>query len=285
MKIGIMHVMPAKEGTPDAAYVKNWDILLRKNIDLIKSKDTEIVFQIPRRGGGAAATSYKFMNAINDVETLYGYMELEKAGIYDAIIGLCFFDTMVWEARQALDVPFFTPGEIAMRTASLMGAKFGVITASVSANLVVEQNIKKYGLRDNAVPVRAMSQNLGLNAWAACHTDAHGMIKNFTEAARQSISEGAEVIIPGCMAVDPVLLLAPGCQKEYPHGLREIDGVPVMNVTALTIKMAESFVALKKAGIPWISRKSYYASAKNDTSALAAGASLLEYNGPGFWLD
>jgi allantoin racemase len=285
MKIGMMHVMAAFEGTPDAEYVKSWNKLLRKNIDLIKLDSTEVVIQTPRRGAGAEATTYKFMNALNDIETLFGYMELGKAGIYDAIIGLCFFDTMVREARQVLDIPFFTPSEVAMRTASLMGARFGIITASDTASIIVEENIRKYGLRDNAVPVRTMAQDLGTDAWAACHTDAHKMIKSFTAAARKSIADGAEIVIPGCMAVDPVLCIAPGCEKDYPHGLHEIDGVPVMNVTAMTIKMAESFVALKKAGLPWISRKLYYASARNDKKALKAGADLLEYKGPGFWLD
>jgi hypothetical protein len=217
MKIGIMHVMAAYENTPDAAYVKSWDKFLRKNIDMVKDKDTEVTFQVPRRGASAEATQYKFMNALNDV-----------------------------------DVPFFTPGEVAMRLASFMGLKFGVVTASDSASLVVEENIRKYGLRDNAVRVRAMTQGLEVDAWAECHTDAHSMIKNFTEVSRKMIDDGAEVIIPGCMAVDPVLLLAPGCEKDYPYGLREVDGVPVMNVTALTIKVAESFVSLKKAGLHWI---------------------------------
>jgi Asp/Glu/hydantoin racemase len=285
MKIGIMHVMAAVEGTPEAKYVKSWDILLRKNIDLVRSVSTEIVIQIPRRGAGAEATSYKFMNALNDIETLFGYMELGKAGIYDAIIGLCFFDTMNREARQVLEVPFFTPGEVAMRAASLMGVKFGVVTASDTASLIVEENIRKYGLRDNAVPVRSMVQGLGTEEWAYCHIDAHSMIRNFIETGRKLIADGAEIVIPGCMAVDPVLALAPGCEKDYPHGFHEIDGVPVMNVTALTIKIAESFVTMKKAGLPWISRKLYYASAKNDKKALEVGAPLLQYNGPGFWLD
>jgi allantoin racemase len=285
VKIGIMHVMAAVENTAEADYVKNWDKLLRKNIDLVKAKGTEVTFQIPRRGAGAEATQYKFMNALNDMETLYGCMELGKAGTYDAVIVLCFFDTMAREARQVLDIPFLAPGELSMRMASLMGLKFGVVSASDSASLVIEENIRKYGLRDNAVPVRAMPMDLGMDEWVNCHTDAHPMIKNFTEAGRKLIADGAEVIIPGCMAVDPVLPLAPGCAKDYPDGLREIDGVPIINVITLTIKVAEAFVALKKAGLPWISRKLYYASAKNDKKALKAGAALLEYKGPGFWLD
>jgi allantoin racemase len=284
-KIGIMHVMSAVENTPDAEYVMSWDTLLRKSIDLVKAADTEVTFQIPRRGACAEATQYKFMNALNDVETLYGCIELGKAGIYDAVVVLCFFDTMAREARQALDIPFLAPAEVSMRMASLMGRKFGVVTASDSASLNVEENIKKYGLLENSVPVREMQMDLGVDEWVNCHTDAHSMINNFTNAGRKLIEDGAEVIIPGCMAVDPVLAVAPGCEKDYPNGLREIDGVPIVNVTALLIKTAESFVAMNRAGFPYVSRKLYYASAKDDKKALEAGAELLEYRGPGFWLD
>ena len=285
MKIGIMHVMAAVENTPEAEYVKSWDRLLRQNLESIKAENTEITFQIPRRGAGAEATQYKFMNALNDVETLFGYMELGKAGIYDAVIGLCFFDTMAREARQVLNIPFLVPGEVSMRMASMMGRKFGIVTASDSASLIVEDNIRKYGLRDNAVPTRAMTMDLGTDNWADSHTDARMMIEQFSEVSRKLIEDGAEVIIPGCMAVDPVLAVAPGCERDYPHGLREVDGVPVMNVSALTVKLAEVFVAMDKAGLPWISRKLYYASAEGDSQALEAGAPLLEYQGPGFWLD
>ena len=285
MKIGLMHVMAAYENTPEADYVKTWNKFVRENINMVKQEGTEVTFQIPRRGAGAEATQYKFMNALNDTETLYGYMELGRAGIYDAVIGLCFFDTMAREARQALDIPFFTPGEVAMRLACLMGYKFGVVTASESASLIVEENIKKYGLRENAVRVRGLRMDLGMDAWVKIHTDAHSIIHGFIEVGRRLIEDGAEIIIPGCMAVDPVLPLAPGCKNDFPQGLREIDGVPVMNVTALTIKVAESFVIMKNAGLPWISRKLYFASAKNDKKALETGAPLLKYNGPGFWLD
>lgn len=285
MKIGIMHVMSAVENTPDAEYVMGWDRLLRKSIDSVKAADTEVTFQIPRRGACAEATQYKFMNTLNDVETLYGCLELGKAGIYDAVIVLCFFDTMVREARQALDIPFLAPAEVSMRMASLMGRRFGVVTASDSASLNVEENIKKYGLEDNSVPVSAMRMDLGVDEWVTCHKDAHSMINNFTDAGRKLIEDGAEVIIPGCMAVDPVLAVAPGCERDYPNGLREIDGVPVLNVTALLIKTAETFIAINRAGLPFVSRKLYYASAKYDQKALEAGKELLEYKGPGFWLD
>ena len=283
MKIGIMHVVSAEENSPDAEVVKAWNRVLRKNIDLVKAEGTEVTFQIPRRGLGPDAAQYKYINAMNDIEYLYGYMEMEKAGIYDAIIVMCFFDPMRREAKQALDIPFIGPGEVAMRLATMMGAKFGVISAGDTASLEIEDNIFKYGLREHALPVRSLG--VSFENLAKAPTDAHAIIEGFIKVSKKLIAEGAEVIIPGCMLVDSALSLAPGCEKDYPHGLKEIDGVPIMNVVALTIKVAEAFAAMKKTGMPWISRKLYYSSAKGDKKALEMAAPLLEYRGPGFWLD
>jgi allantoin racemase len=284
IKIGVMHVIAAEEASPRAESIKAWNRLLRKNMELVKAEGTEVTFQTPRRGFTSLHPfQYKYLNALNDMETLYGYMELEKAGIYDAIIGMCFFDPMGREVRQALDIPFIGPGEVAMRLAGLMGAKFGVVSIGDKANWTIEDIIRKYGLQDQAVPVRGLQVSFEdqMNAL----TDAHKKIEGFLKASKQLIADGAEVIIPGCMVMDPVLRFAPGCEKEYPNGIQEVDGIPVMNVVALTIKVAEAFAAMKKAGLPWISRKLYYTSAKKDIEALKGAASLLKYEGPGFWLD
>ena len=72
-----------------------------------------------------------------------------------------------------------------------------------------------------------------------------------------------------------------GAEEEYPNGLTEVDGVPVMDVLGATIKMAETLVTLKQAGSCWISRKAFYAQAT--PKAIELAQPLLKYDGPGFW--
>lgn len=286
VKIGIMHAVPAEENTSAAEIVKTWDLLLRKNIDLVKAEGTEITFQVPRRGlggGGLHSITYNYMKVFNDMESLYGYMELEKAGIYDAIICMCMFDPMIREARQALDIPFVGCAEVAMHMAAMMGVKFGVIVPENGGICTTEENIHRYGLKDRAIPTKTLG--ISLEEQATGLTDAHKCIESFIKTSIESITDGAEVIIPGCMFLDSILAMAPGCEKDYPNGFHEVNGVPILNVAALTIKVAEAFVCMKKAGLPWISRKLYYKSAKSDKVALEEASALLEYKGPGFWLD
>lgn len=287
INIGVMHVVPAVENTPAAENIKRWNSLIRKNADLCKADGTELTFQTARCGMKTLHSfQYKYMNILNDMETLHGYMELDKTGKYDAIIGMCFFDPLMREARQALSVPFIGPGEVSMRMAAMMGKRFGVVSIGDRANWNIEDQIHQYCLDDYSVgvwglPVTMEDQILAL-------TDARENIDGFVKVSKKLVAAGAEVILPGCMIMDPALRLAPGCEKEYPNGLHEVDGVPIMNVTALAIKVAEAFGAMKKAGLPWISRKLYYNSPHTpdgDKQALVDGADVLEYKGRGFWLD
>jgi len=66
--------------------------------------------------------------------------------------------------------------------------------------------------------------------------DAHREIKAFKEVAGELVADGADVLIPACGLMSPALLLAPGAEKEYPNGLTEVDGVPVMDAIGAAIK-------------------------------------------------
>ena len=244
-----------------------------------------MVFQIQRYDGGAQkAIQYRYLNSLADRETFYGYLELERTTGCDAIIPVCFFDPLLREARQALEVPFIGPGETAMRLAAMMGRKFGVVSQGTRANWTIEDNIRHYGLESHALPVRGLpvsydEQQTGL-------LNAAEDIAGFLKVSRELIADGAEVLIPGCMLLDTALRLAPGCEKEYPNGVLEVDGVPVMNVMAFTIKVAEAFAAMKKAGLPWISRRLYYRSARGDRRGAGGGRQPAELSRTGcLWVD
>ena len=52
--------------------------------------------------------------------------------------------------------------------------------------------------------------------------------------------------------------MAPGCEDEYPNGLTEVDGVPVVDVISAGVRLAEVLVSFKQAGLSWISRAADY---------------------------
>lgn len=284
LRIGVMHTLPAIEGSEGAQYALEMNALIRKNMDMVKSEGTSITFQFPRIGlDGFGAFQYAYMNTLNDMETLHGYLQMDQSGEYDAVIGWCFYDPVAREGRQAMSIPLVLPAESCMKFATMMGPKFGVVTTSEKTQWSVDELVHKYDLR---------SQSVGSVGIPCCFadqilatTDVRPTISAFIEASRELISRGAEVIIPGCMLADTCLRLAPGCEEEYPNGLTEVDGVPVLNVTAVTLKMAEVFATFYKTQTPYISRKLYYSSAHDDPQSLEEGARMLKYTGPGFWQD
>lgn len=280
MRILLANVAVAEQGTDSGNFLEN--ILLplwRKNLDLVKNKDTELTFRFPRWGiTGLDGFFYSFMDMLNAKSVFHAIVKAEKEG-FDAAMITCFGDPMLWPIRQAVNIPVVSLGESSMLLATVMGCKFGVVAVSSHNIFELEHTIDKYGLKDRyagAVPNPETGEEQ-----AEAVIDARHAIEAFKKAARELIAAGAEILIPGCGLLSPALRLAPGAEQEYPGGLTEVDGVPVADVLGETMKMAEMLVTLKQAGSSWISRKGLYAQATPE--ALQCGKMVLKDDGPGFW--
>jgi Asp/Glu/hydantoin racemase len=280
MKILLANVPAGEENSEAGQFIKTVVVdRWRRNLELVKQKDTEITFRFPRRGlTGLDAFMYSYLHHLSDGEIFHAVVQAEKEG-FDAAMITCFHDPMLWDIRQAVDIPVVSIGESSMLLATMMGRKFGVVTISPYSIHDTEENIARYGLAERAVGVRSATED-GDQQPAALVDSCCG-IEAFKEVAKELIADGAEVLIPGCGLMSPALRLAPGAEKEYPNGVTDVDGVPVADVLGDTIKMAEALVSLKQAGSSWISRTGLYAQAT--PRAREFGEMVLEYNGPGFW--
>jgi len=280
MRILLVNIPAAEEDNEIGQFFKTTMVpLLRRNLDLVKQKDTEVTFRFSRWGlAGMDAVFYSYIDYLNTRLAFHAAAHAEEEG-FDAIMICCFGDPMLWEIRQALNIPVVSPGESSMLLATMMGYKFGVVTISPYNIIGQKHNIAKYGLRERLAGVRAIPESGDEQIMAM--QDAHHTIESFKKVARELIADGAEVIIPGCALMSPALRLAPGAEKDYPNGLTEVDGVPVADILSDTIKMAEMLVSLKRAGSCWISRKGLYAQAT--PRAKEFGQMVLKDDGPGFW--
>lgn len=269
----LANVAVAEEGAESSHFVK--DVLVpawRRNFDLVRQPDTSITARFPQWGiTGLDGFFFSYLDLLNAQSVFHAAVQAEKEG-FDAVLITCFGDPLLYPIRQALNIPVVSLGESSMLLASLMGSKFGIVTISAYNIFEQEHVIAKYGLvhryagsRPNPEP--AEEQPLAL-------VDSRNAIDAFKSAARKLIADGAEIIIPGCGLLSPALRLAPGAQSEYPDGLTEVDGVPVMDVMAVTLKSAEILVALKRCDSAWISRKGLFAQATQ--AALAAGRMVLK---------
>lgn len=280
MRILVANVAACEEDSEDGRFFKTVAVeLWRKSFGAAKQPDTELVFRFPRRGlTGLEGEMYSHLHHLADGEIFHAVVQAERDGFDGALIA-CFHDPMLWDIRQAVDIPVVGFGESSMLLAAMMGQKFGVVTISPYSVHSTEENIVKYGLRDRCAGVTCLFESGSEQEKAMA--DARGAIESFTVAARELIAAGAELIIPGCGLLSPALRFATGAEREYPMGFREVDGVPIADIYGSAIRCVETLVSLRKAGSCWISRKGLYA--RPSAAAVGASRMVLDYSGPGFW--
>ena len=280
MKLLLANVACAEEGSEGGQFIKGvltpaW----RRNFDLVRQSDTEIISRIPNWGIlGMDGFFYSYIDELNAQSVLKAAMQAETEG-FDAVLVTCFADPLLWPIRQAVNIPVVSLGESSMLMASMMGYKFGIVTISPYNIIGTEHTIVKYGLEERLAGIRVFPESSDEQAGAL--VNSRNTIHGFKKVARELIADGAEVLIPGCGLMSPALRLAPGMEAEYPKGVTEVDGVPILDVMSCGLKMAEMLVSLKKSGSPWISRKLLYAQATE--KAKESGKIVLQDDRITFW--
>jgi Asp/Glu/hydantoin racemase len=276
MKICLANVAAGHKGD---AFVERLVEIWKQNFNLVKQKDTQITSRFSTWGvQGLDGFFFSNIDALNAQVVYHSAVSAEKDG-FDAVLITCFGDPMLRQIRQAVDIPVVSIGESALLMATLMGHKFGIIHISEYNILETRHTIAKYGLTERLANIRSINENPREQGGAIF--DAGHAIENFKKVARALIADGAEVLIPACGLMSPALRLAPGAEKEYPNGLTEVDGVPILDVMSCGIKMAETLVSLKKNGSSWISRKNMYV--RPTMEGLESGRMVLRDDRMNFW--
>jgi len=222
--------------------------LLKENIDKAKRPDTVVDLKGPKRSIEVFQSVYRSFRFYNDHEVFESLWESYQEG-YEAIALNCFYDPCLDLAREIMDIPVVGPAETSMQMASLMGARFGIVTFHPKAIPDYENMIKTYGFETKVLahPVRSLKQNLDKQLEGV--TDPRATVEDFRRIAQELIKDGAEVIIPGCLMLSPILVKS---------GVKEVEDVPVLDVVSIVIKFAEFMHEMLKAGLPIISRRGLY---------------------------
>jgi allantoin racemase len=222
--------------------------LLKENIDKAKRPDTVVDIKGPKRSVQVFHSVYRSFRFYNDHEVLESLWKSYQEG-YEAIALNCFYDPCLDVSREIMDIPIVGPAETSMLMASLMGAKFGIVTFHPKAIPDYENMIKTYGFEKKALahPVRSLRQDFDKQMEGV--TNPKSTIEDFRGTAKELIKDGAEVIIPGCLMLSPILVKS---------GVKEVEGVPVLDIVSVVIKFAEFMHDMLKAGLPIISRRGLY---------------------------
>ena len=120
--------------------------------------------------------------------------EISKARDADAFVIACFDDTGLEAARCATPAPVIGIGKAAFHMASLIAAKFSVVTTLSRSIIPIEHNLAKYGLVARCARVRAAE--VPVLALEEPGSDARRLIER--EIERALAEDGAEAIVLGC---------------------------------------------------------------------------------------
>ena len=190
-----------------------------------------------------AGTSYNsiYLSMLNDAHVVRDILDAEAAGYDAAMIGP-HWDPGLYAAREAARIPVAGPCESAMMIAQTLGKRFAVVTTSDGIVPFIERCMRVYGCEARAIsrkPVRPFG--LGFDALvAALEGDGDEFLERFTRTARECMNDGADVILAGGQLFGPVF-------TRHRYHVIPNSGVPVVEVAACGLKIAESLVSLRRA--------------------------------------
>ena len=188
------------------------------------SAGTEIVAVSPTDGPPSIEGYYDEVFAIPGM-----IAEMRRAGPVDATIIACFDDTGLDAARAAAKAPVIGIGEAGFHVASLIAARFAVVTTLGVSIVPIEHNLRKYGLAERCARVRAAE--VPVLALEERNADAVGKISAEITAAIRD--DRAEAIVLGCAGMADL-----AAELAAAHGLPVVDGI------AAAVTLAEGLVRL-----------------------------------------
>jgi len=155
--------------------------------------------------------------------------------------------------REVLDIPVAFLTESSLYNACLLARKFTIIAPNFLMLTILMDLVEFHKLGERSVPSEPLGHTM-FDLMETMSKNPQVIIESFSEKARIAIKNGAGALIPGYGPLSLFLSL---------RGIRDIDGVPVVDLIANVIKMAEMQVDLAKIGIKR-SRKGFYTYASKE---------------------
>ena len=232
--------------TKDGAYGR----LLRRVIDSAAAPGTQVDVEglSPNR---ALADQYRYLEFLDTSEVLENGLRAE-AEKYDAFAIGNIFEPGLHELRELLNIPVLGLREASVHVACLMGANFSLINVNPKFVHRIVEGIRLQGLDSRMVSIDRMTvARPGM--FDLAYTDEavrQEILDEFTRVARQSVSKGAEVIIPAGGSLTAILI---------DSGLHEVDGAPVLNGIVALLKVTEMAAQMRKLTGTFTSKQLVYA--------------------------
>lgn len=182
----------------------------------------------------------KYIKYMHIGQVIENAVRAEREG-YDAFVLGGMFDLGYDELREAVDIPIVGIAQASYYTACMLARKFAVIHTDEWFVHVTREVLDRYGISDRCLPGAHLT---GYNSFELIDlfesrpSEAVRMIKS---VGRIAIAQGAELLVSDFAPVSVFL---------SEQGVRDIDGVPVLDNMAALIKMTEMAVDFRRMGMP-----------------------------------
>jgi allantoin racemase len=227
---------------------QHWD-WLTKILGEVGNPGTTVDYVNLRHGYKVVRTYARAYNALQIVQRAY---EAEKKG-YDGLIIGCASDLGMKEARSMVNIPVVGATEATALLACSLGNKFSVICTDPTACARTESLIKSYGLGDRLAGVSSPPGLTAHKNFAMMGEGEEGqkkVVEMLTSEMRRAVLEDrAEVVWVSCVPSSTCVAM---------HGVHEVEGAPVVNLFAASLKLAETLVSLKRAYGTVVCKRSIY---------------------------
>lgn len=219
--------------------VPAYQALVRQHIDRVKRTDTQVDMHgllpstYPSNYPGTDL-AHAFLQHMHSTQWAAAALAAADEG-YDGFAMCTMFDPLHRHLKTIVDMPVVASAETAFHVACMHGQRFGVLLFMDRVAPRTWDQIRECGLGERCAGVR--QTGLKFDDVLRGFSDPADALERFTTVARELIAAGADVLIPGEVPMN-VLLAA--------HKVHEIDGVPILDVLSLTIKMTETMVDLHR---------------------------------------
>lgn len=217
---------------------------------------------------GALGDQYRFFWHYDVREVVDNGLAVRASRKYDAFVIANSLDPALVELREMLDIPVLSFMEVNCFTACMMGDRFGLVVPNEKMVPRYSEIVRGYGLGSRLAAVEPLRFENMVRFDDAFTDTAVGdeLHKQVLEACRRAAARGAEVLI----------LTGPQSALMAQRGVREVDGVPLLDSYSLLVKQAEAMVAMHKLTGIAVSRRLLYQSPPAELVRQAAEVRQIE---------
>lgn len=169
---------------------------------------------------------YAYLSGLHKEQFVHAALRAQDEG-YDAFLIATIPDTAYEEVRTLVDIPVVTFGQTSVLMAAQLGRRVGIVNFIAELEPQLRRNMEVYGLDRIVGPIRQVGR--AFTDIMSAYADPAPLTQAFTEAARQAIADGADVIVPGEGPLNVFLA---------DQGISRVDDVPVLDSLGTCVRVA-----------------------------------------------